>query len=276
MMVVLGVEDLLVGTDEKTLNAGNSSISVILCPEILELPTPCSNNALNMETLLALNPDLVLVGGVGGETWIAPLRNANLTVLVVDFEEIGNFTRDLAILGEALNVQTKATQICTYLQSVLNDVDTRVGNLTRDEKVSASACSNTAYKVYGNTAFENAVIVTAGGINVAENMSVFRSQVSAEQLLVWNPDAMFIEGAVVTVDDVMSDPLLQDVAAAQTGAIYLVPEANWFFGSLRSIFAIEWMSSKLYPTLYSDVNMLQAANAFWTTVYGINYTGPWI
>ncbi len=120
---------------------------------------------------------------------------------------------------------------------------------------------------------EHAQIVTAKGINVAESITTWLPQIQAEQLVIWNPTVMFtLEGTDTAL--IIADTQIQSVSAIRNQKVYSIPEAGWDFGSLRAIFAIEWMASKLYPERFADLNMTQEANSFYQTVYGIAYTGP--
>ncbi|MCW4010369.1 MAG: ABC transporter substrate-binding protein [Candidatus Bathyarchaeota archaeon] len=274
MLCILGVSDKIVGVDEQTISgAGYGEFNLQLCPELSHLTAPISGKTINVESVIALHPDVVFIGGSGRLSWIEPLKNANLTVVVTHFEEIGNYTRDLGILAEVMDVEDTAGPIITQVQNILDAVDSHVSSLTTDEQVTVYFCSHDAYHAYGCTTFEHAQMVTAKGINVAESITTWLPEISVEQLIVWNPSVMFtLEGTDLA--SILSDPQLQSISAISNQKVYSIPEAGWDFGSLRAIFAIEWMSSKLYPDLFADIDINQEVSSFYQAVYGMDYTGP--
>jgi len=274
MIVVLGAEDKLVGIDDYTAKGTDFGAYIAeICPQVLNLTVPVSGKTINLEQIIALEPDVVLIGGYGRLSWIDPLKAANLTVVVTHFEEIGNFTRDLKILAQVVGKENEANTVAAYIQGVLDKVESRVGNIPTDEQVTAYFCSHDAFHVYGGTTFEHAQIVTANGIDVAESITTWLPEISPEQLLLWNPDVIFTLSGTST-EDILNDTRIQDVSAVKNGKVYSMPEGGWDFGSLRAIFAIEWMASKLYPDKFSDINMTQETNSFYQTVYDVDYSGP--
>jgi iron complex transport system substrate-binding protein len=274
MIVLLGAEDKLVGIDDGTAKgSGFSGYITKICPQVMNLTAPVSGHTMNLEQIIALQPDVVLIGGYGRLEWIDPLKAANLTVVVTHFEEIGNFTRDLNIVAQVVGKETRANTVVAYIQGVLDDVESRVGDIPADEQVTAYFCSHDAFHVYGGTTFEHAQIVTANGINVGEEITTWLPEVSPEQLLLWNPDVIFTLSGTST-EDILDDTRIQEVSAVKNAKVYAMPEGGWDFGSLRAIFAIKWMAWKLYPDKFSGINMNQEANNFFQTVYGTDYAGP--
>jgi iron complex transport system substrate-binding protein len=274
MLCILGQEDKIVGVDEQTtVGTGYGTFNVQLCPSLLNMTAPISGKTVNVELVIALQPDVVFIGGYGRLSWIEPLKNANLTVVVTHFEEIGNYTRDLGIIAQVMDVEDNAQPIITQVQNILDEVDARVGNLTLAEQVTAYFCSHDAYHAYGCTTFEHAQIVTANGKNVAESITTWLPQISAEQLITWNPSVMFtLEGTDTAA--ILNDNQIKSVSSIANQKVYSIPEAGWDFGSMRAIFAIEWMASKLYPERFADVNINQEVDSFYQAVYGIDYNGP--
>jgi iron complex transport system substrate-binding protein len=274
MLCILGQEDKIVGVDEQTtVGKGYGAFNVQLCPSLLNMTAPVSGKSVNVESVIALQPDVVFIGGYGRLSWIEPLKNANLTVVVAHFEEIGNYTRDLGIVAQVMGVEDKAQPIITQVQNTLDKIEARVGNITSDEQVTAYFSSHDAYHAYGSTTFEHAQIVTANGKNVAESITTWLPQISAEQLITWNPSVMFtLEGTDTAA--ILNDNQIKSVSAIANQKVYSIPEAGWDFGSMRAIFAIEWMASKLYPERFADININEEIDSFYQAVYGIDYTGP--
>jgi iron complex transport system substrate-binding protein len=274
MVVVLGAGNRLVGIDDMTKQGVGYGLFISkLVPALKNLPAPVSGKTLNKEALLALKPDVVLLGGYGRIAWVKEVRDLNQTAVVAHFEEIGNFTRDLKIIGKVVGADVKAAEISVNLDKIVAEVKAKVKDVPESQKTSVYFCSNDVYHVYGGLTFEHSQIVTAGGTNVAKQITAWTPEVSPEQLIAWNPQVIFtLQG--VDVNSILSDTKIQQVEAIKNKRVYAIPESGWDYGSLRSIFAIKWMSSKLYPDLWTGVNMTSEAKTFYKATYGVEYDGP--
>jgi iron complex transport system substrate-binding protein len=272
-MFALGAQDKIVGIDESTKTGeGYGEFPARLQPSIVNLPCPVNQDP-NIEEIIALNPDVILIGGYGRLRWVSQLEDYNLTVVVTHFEEIGNFTRDLKIVGEVVNEQQKADELASYVDSYLADLESKVAAVTPEQVVHAYFVGHDVYHVYGSTTFEHSQIVTAGGVNVAEGITTWLPQVSPEQLIAWNPDIIFTLNGVDTAA-ILNDEQIQVVSAIKDGRVYALPESGMDYGTFRAIFAIEWIAAKQYPNLFAGVNLTDEANAFYQKFWGINYGGP--
>jgi iron complex transport system substrate-binding protein len=272
-LFALGAQDKIVGIDESTkAGTGYGEFPAKLDSNITSLPCPVNSDP-NIEQIIALQPDVILIGGYGRIRWVDQLEAYNLTVVVAHFEEIGNFTRDLRIVGEVVSKQQKADELASYVDSFLASLGSRVGNISADQVMSAYFAGHDVYHVYGSTTFEHAQIVTAGGTNVADSITTWLPQISPEQLIAWNPDVIFTLNGVDTAT-ILNDGRIQDVSAIKNNRVYATPEAGWDYGTFRAIFAIEWVASKLYPDQFANVNMADEANAFYQQFWGMNYDGP--
>jgi len=97
-------------------------------------------------------------------------------------------------------------------------------------------------------------------------------EVSAEQLLEWNPDMIvMLNGA--DAQAVLADEKIRDVAAVQNARVYTLPEAGWDFSTPRALFCMEWIFSKLYPEAYK-ADISARADEFYNAVFGVDYSGP--
>jgi iron complex transport system substrate-binding protein len=181
---------------------------------------------------------------------------------------------DLRIVGEVVNKQQKADQLASFVDTFLASLGSRIGNISVDEVMKAYFAGNPdVYHVYGSTTFEHTQIVTTGGTNVAASVTTWLPQISPEQLIEWNPDVIFALNGMDTTA-ILSDNRIQDVNAIKNHKVYAMPEAGMDYGTFRAIFAIEWMSSKLYPDKFAGVNMMDEANTFYQQFWGMNYDGP--
>lgn len=85
--------------------------------------------------------------------------------------------------------------------------------------------ANSKYQTYGSGKYANIIFKRAGGKNVAAKDIKGYKQVSAENILDWNPDVIFVQARYpAVVDELKSDKVLQKLKAIKDNKIYLMPE----------------------------------------------------
>jgi len=273
-LIVLGEGDRIVGVDDGTRRGTYyDGLNALLEPRLLNLSAPVAGNSVNLEQLMALEADIVLAGGYSRTAAIDQMMRANITMAVVHFEELENFGRDLCIIGAIVDREEEAAGISSYLQEIIDFVGSRVSAIPPEERKKVYFCGYDLYHAYSGKTFEHSQIVAAGGIDVAENVTGYLPQVSPEQIVAWNPEVIFTLSGV-DIEALMQDPKVGGITAIRSGQVYCMPEPGWDYGSMRSVLAVEWMASKLYPERFVDVDMMEVADLFYHKLYGIGYGGP--
>ncbi len=273
-LIVLGEGDRIVGVDDGTRRGTSyDELNVLLEPRLLNISAPVAGNSVNLEQLMALEADIVLAGGYSRTAAIDQMRRANITVAVVHFEELESFGRDLRIIGTIVGREEEAAGISSYLQGVIDFVSSKVSAIPPGERKRVYFCGYDIYHAYSGKTFEHSQIVAAGGIDVAENITGYLPQVSPEQIVAWDPEVIFTLSGV-DIEALMQDPKVGEITAIKNGQVYCMPEPGWDYGSMRSVLAVEWMASRLYPERFADVDMMEVADRFYQQLYGIGYGGP--
>jgi iron complex transport system substrate-binding protein len=196
-----------------------------------------------------------------------------MPIVIAHFETLENYMDDIRIVAQCVNAEKRAEELIAYLQSKLDFVASKVSDIPEDEKVRVFYGGHDVYHAYGGETFEHFQIVNAGGVNVAADLTGWMPEVSAEQLLRWDPQVIILLSGV-SVDDVLNDPKLASLSAVKDKRVYALPESGWDFSSPRALFCIEWLASKLYPERFADVDIEAEADEFYQGVFGVDYTGP--
>lgn len=242
-------------------------------PDLMERDCPILGYDPNLEEMLRINPDLILIGGYGRMKWVEPLQQTGLPVVVSHFETLENYMDDIRIVAQCVNAEERAEELITYLESKLDLTADMVAGIPQAEKVKALFVGHDVYHVYTSDTFEHTQIEAAGGINVASDMTGWLPEVSPEQLIMWDPDVIFTLSGIDT-EAIINDDKIADVSAIKNGRVYALPESGWDFASPRALFAIEWLASRLYPELFSDIDIVAEVDEFYNNVFGVNYGGP--
>lgn len=276
VICALGECDKLVAVDEMV--QGGFSYGEFITrvhPELMELSAPYAGHDLSSEGLLSLDPDLVLHGGYGRIKQAEALMKQvpGLPVVIAHFETMDAYMDDIRIVGTCVDAEERAEELVAYLEGFLASVAERVGDIPEDEKVRVFFGGHEIDHGYTPDTFEHAQIVLAGGVNVMQDMSGWLPDVSAEQLLVWDPEVIVVLNGA-DLDAIYNNPQVADVSAIKNGRVYALPEAGWDFSSPRALFAIEWLATKLYPERFDGVDIEAEADAFYQAVFGADYEGP--
>jgi iron complex transport system substrate-binding protein len=276
ILCALGEEERIVAVDEM-VQAGEMYGAFIthVYPQLMERDCPLAGRDINVEEMLRINPDVVLHGGYGRIRQAEALMEQapDLPVVIAHFETLDAYMDDIRIVAQCVGAEDRAEELIDTLQTTLDEVAARVEDVPQEEQVRVYYGGHDVYHAYGGETFEHAQIVAAGGVNVAEELTGWMPEVSAEQLLVWDPQVIvLLNGA--SVEDVLNDPQLAGVSAVADGRVYALPEAGWDFSSPRALFAIQWLASKLYPEHFADIDIEAEADAFYQGVFGVDYDGP--
>ena len=122
-----------------------------------------------------------------------------------------------------------------------------------------------------------AVIEYAGGIPACTELAGTDSaDIDKEQLISWNPDAIFIDHTgdpQAEVDTVYSDSDYANLPAVQNEEVYCVPTGVFYWDAgVQMILLIKWMAVTLYPEYFPDVDMVAELQDFYQEFYRYDLT----
>lgn len=277
MVFALGVQDKLVGMDSPSQN--NEFFKAML-PASATMASGGSPKDVNIEQVLALKPDLVLVPGRNQEL-VKSLEQRGLNVFGVVAEDFDQLKQSMLSLGTAFGKEEQARAYVKYYDATVKFVTERNSKLKDAELPlvylvgpmgSLSTCSADMY--------QNFLIKQCGGRNAGEELKIDAAskgwvEISAEQLLKWNPDFILIpQYAGSTPEDIYSDGRFQGLKAVKNKQVLWFPSKlnPWDYPSPQAVLGIKWLAQTLHPDLYKDVDMTVEANNFFKQFYGKTFT----
>lgn len=198
---------------------------------------------INVETLTALHPDVVLIGSIVTKQDVEKMERAGLKVAVIKEEKSINGLRNgLVILGKMLNKNDLASQKVTEMDSCLNEVTQLVSQVQTKKKV---------YYVVGFgeqgdfTAPQNShiheIITLAGGQNIGEKLNSWN--ISREYIFQSDPDIIVIRKEDANAF-VHTQPY-SNLRAVREGNVFPI-ESGWIdIVSPRNVLAIQYINQLL-------------------------------
>ena len=235
----------------------------------------------NLETVLALRPDLILDYGSVAPTYVSLAdrvqAQTGIPVVLLNgrFDAIAASFRTL---GRILGREAAGEALAAYAEAVLGDLDRRIAAIPEAARP----------RVYYGRGPDGLQTGLAGSINVetlervrARNVAATLGEgglttVTIEQILLWDPEV------IVTTDprffaSVQRDPLWRGVAALRTGRVHVSPPNpfGWidFPPGPNRLIGVRWLARVLYPDAFPE-DLRQAVAEFYARVYHRRPTGP--
>jgi len=254
-LCALGRGDRIVGRSEL-----DSDVEAILPPSILEIPIVGTSSSPNLELILELKPDLVLTDGSISNENRKVIEDAGVPV-INDMLMEPRRQAFIKNLGLILDAEEKANEFIDYEAYYENLVKERIESLTPSEKPSFyfewympwfSAAAGSEF---------HALLVDAGGINIAAGEPVQFPSLSPEYVAEKNPDfiirmSTYLDGEDLAAfqalrDEILSRPALSESKAVQEGKVYVIK--NTVLVARRPI-GLLYLAKWFHPSLFEDVD----------------------
>lgn len=198
---------------------------------------------LNIETLVALQPDLILIGSIVGKEEIEKIEKLHIPVIAIKEEsKIEGVINSIQTLGKILNKDSLAIAIAYTLEQKLTNIKFQNREKKRKTKV---------YYVVGfgeggdysapKDSHIDEIITLAGGVNIGKKLVNWN--MSREYLFQENPDLIFIRQEEYA-SFIKTFPYSQ-LLAVKTNHVYPI-ESGWIdIVSPRNIDAIAMIHSRI-------------------------------
>lgn len=179
LVLTLGAQDRLVGRTDFDTD-----------PRVAQLPSVGGGLDPSIEALAALEPDLVIAWPGGEQPLVTHLRNMGIPVYAAKIQNLDDLRRHADQMGHILDSEQAAQRFLHGLDSSLAQLDSATQGFERP---------TTFYVVWhdppmtaGPGSFIDEIITLAGGRNVFEDAAMEWPQVSMEEILQRDPDALIL------------------------------------------------------------------------------------
>ena len=229
-------------------------------------------NTANLESVIALKPDLILDVGSTNDTFVSLAtrvqEQTGIPYALLDgrFDAIAETYRKL---GELIGRRDDASSLARYTDDTLKAITGRIAGLTPGQRPRVYYARGPRGLVTGLGGSINVETIELVAQNVAGGNKGGLANVSIEQVLLWNPDV------IVTIDqefaaNVRNDPAWASVAAVRNGRVHLSPKMpfGWvdFPPSVNRLIGLWWLGKILYPDRFPE-DMRALTREFYTRFY---------
>ncbi len=235
----------------------------------LKKPTVGIGTSLNIETIMKLNPDLII-------TWtyspniINYLESQGLKVYAIYPDSLKELYQVWKNYGKLFGKEKRVKEVIKEMNRIFALIKSRVAKIPPEKRKRVLYLLGKPTMVSGGIGITDEIIRLAGGIDVAGFMKQRYATVSIERILMWNPDVIFIWGyAGYTPEWILNNSQWSYIKAVRNKQVYKLP--HWSTWSPRVALVTLYMAMKLYPAYFKDINFEKVADKFYRKVFGISY-----
>lgn len=190
-------------------------------PEAKRLPK-VGDMRVNVEAVVALRPDLVVADGVLNRRFIPALERLKLPLLVVAPKAWLDVARVFRLLGEATGHDRQAEPLAQRFHRAEREARSHTASAPKPGVLFALNVAPLPMWVAGRNLFVDDMIRLAGGRNVAADGGADYYPLSAEALLVRNPDILIATVPENRLSPLYEHPVLNRLKAVQNKRVYSV------------------------------------------------------
>ena len=225
-LYMLGAESQVVGVSTSVFHAGVFPYYAAMDDRIRlrQMPAPGNWDFVNLESVLALQPDLVILWSHQQEM-ISALEGHGIPVFGVFIQQFSNVYEEIVSLGTLTGREARAQQLVAWTQNRLKHL--REGSKSKNE----NSCRvyfmwpQGELETSGGPSTVNELIQMAGGQNVAAGIAQEHVVVNREQILSWNPDMIVMWHDAVKNPPDIQNTLLSPLGAVKQGRVFELPDA---------------------------------------------------
>ncbi|MCS2171351.1 ABC transporter substrate-binding protein [Scandinavium sp. TWS1a] len=263
-------------------------------PKITTLPMPGDLTQVNIESLLALHPQVVFAANYAPTDMIQQIQNAGIPVVAISLREDAageknkmnptmaneeqayneGLKQGIRLIGDVVERPKEAEALIDYTFSARANANAPVADIPEAKKVRVYM-ANPDLNTYGSGKYTGLMMEHAGALNVAAATVKGARQVSLEQVLQWDPQVIFVQDRYPQVlKAIESDPQWQAIDAVKNHRVWLMPEyaKAWGYPMPEAMAIGElWMAKKLYPERYKNVDVDALAQDYYQHFYRVSW-----
>ncbi|MDR2025017.1 MAG: ABC transporter substrate-binding protein [Hungatella sp.] len=234
------------------------------------------NANLNMEALIAESPDVIIDIGEAKKTvkedMDALQEQLNMPVIFIE-ADLDTMNSAYEKLGELTGETEQAKKLADYCNNILKKSETAKEQITEKKSV-YYATGDDGLHTNAEGSIHARVIEQIGAENAAKVEKVSSgggSEVSFEQLLLWQPDIIIAESEAL-YQTITTDKVWAELNAVKEGKVYQIPSVPYNFmsspPSVNRMIGIQWLGNLVYPEQY-NVDIKQEVKDFYELFYHV-------
>lgn len=282
-----GSAEKLVGMSPSSMAAAENSLLADVIPGLTDIPTGfMSGNEVNIEELLAMEPDVVFYREGSGDEYeklsAAGIPAVAFSVSQWGSDSIATFEAWVKLLGEVLGEEDKAAGIADYGREMYDRIQERLASAENLEKPSVLwlyKYADGTITTSGNSHFGEWWADATGAVNAASDIEGSDVEINMEQIYEWNPDMIYITNFVPYLAEDLQNNAIEEhdwsvVRAVQEGKVYKCPLGmyRWYPPSSDTPMMLLWLAKTNHPELFEDMDLEAEMKTYYERFYNVELT----
>jgi iron complex transport system substrate-binding protein len=248
VLFALGLEDRVVGVTE-------------FCdyPEAaLDKPKVGGFSTVDVERVVALEPDLILATSVHETKVIPTLEKVGLTVVALAPETLDEVLANIILVGKITGRSQEATRLVAGLEERVKVITDKTESLPEGQRPRVFYLTwHDPLMTPGSGTRHDDVILKAGGTNIARDLTGYAG-ISLEAVVDANPEVIIAgvgmgSGENLPFQFVLTEPRLMDTDARRNNRVYEIDVDLVGRPGPRIVDALEKFAEFIHPELFGEV-----------------------
>lgn len=153
-----------------------------------QLATPGSNELANLESIIQLNPDLVIAQQLP-ESIVRTLQQMNIPVYIAAAARYDDLKKEMKDISLLIGKEERGKQLITYAENKIKELDERTSSKkdSLPKTVYFTWANGRIFSTTGRNSMMNDCLDLAGVENVCPS-EIDKPNINPETLIEWNPD----------------------------------------------------------------------------------------
>lgn len=217
---MLGEQHKLIGIPSEVYSDKELFIPYSLLDERIKtkaIPTPGTNSAVNLESVISLKPDLLIVQQISPSTK-KTIESFGITVYQGSSNNLEEIKKELVDLGQLLGKEDRAIELLDFMKLELDSIRQKYKAGTGKRKsVYFSWANGKIFSTAGTNSIMHSCLEFAEVVNVCKS-PMDQTNVNPELLVLWNPDIIIMWND--SAENFYSRDDLANITAVKNKSIY--------------------------------------------------------
>ncbi len=214
-------------------------------PAIAGLPVVGDFSNPDAERIAALAPDLVLVTGMEQANLLAKLEFLGIPAYVYFPGSVESLERDFSELGRLLGNPTQGERLAAELRGAVADISQKTAGLDRP-RVYIEISGDPPMAACAGSLVSDLVEI-AGGVNVFGDLPRPFHNVTPEQILVADPDVVFLCDGLTTPETAARRTGWESLSATSSGRVHALDPGLVTRAGPRTVESLKLIADLLHP-----------------------------
>ncbi len=232
-----------------------------------------SDYTVDTEKTLTLNPDIIISGPF---TDLDAVAQAGIPAVAINYSTYEQLRGSFTMLGEALNKPERAAQIVAAMDRIAKQIQDKVSTIPEDKRKKVIALTKTnPITVMGGPSHSTFMAEMTGAVNAMKDAPEFIATVSMEQVLIADPDIIFVSAVCPKCrDEILQSSAWQALRAVKEKKVYVFPRGVFFWDkpAVELSLGLLWETYIQYPDLISEADVIGEAKQFYRDFFNYDIT----